>query len=105
MVDQRLNYLHENPVRAGIVLEAAHYKYSSAIDYYEERKGSCQFSFSCDNKAGRSPVFMKIISVPLRNTETRKGQYGFCLKSKIPLLSHACRVCIILKGAIHETSL
>ena len=38
MIDQRLNYLHENPVRAGIVCEAAHYKYSSAIDYYEERK-------------------------------------------------------------------
>lgn len=39
MVDQRLHYLHENPVRAGIVWEAGHYKYSSAIDYYEERKG------------------------------------------------------------------
>src|SRR4051812_13875295 len=30
---QKLNYLHENPVRAGIVYETYHYKYSSAIDY------------------------------------------------------------------------
>ena len=33
-VAQRLNYLHENPVRAGIVWEPQDYKYSSAIDYY-----------------------------------------------------------------------
>ncbi|MFD2161501.1 transposase [Paradesertivirga mongoliensis] len=39
MMDQRLNYLHENPVRAGIVNFASHYKYSSAVDYYEERLG------------------------------------------------------------------
>lgn len=31
---QRLNYLHENPVRAGIVWRPEEYKYSSAIDYY-----------------------------------------------------------------------
>lgn len=36
---QRLEYLDENPVRAGIVWEPAHYKYSSAIDYYENKKG------------------------------------------------------------------
>ncbi len=39
MIDQRLTYLHENPVRAGIVREAGDYKYSSAIDYYQEEKG------------------------------------------------------------------
>jgi putative transposase len=39
MVDQRLSYLHENPVLAGIVNLASHYKYSSAVDYYEERPG------------------------------------------------------------------
>ena len=31
---QRLDYLHENPVRSGLVWESWHYKYSSAIDYY-----------------------------------------------------------------------
>lgn len=36
---QRLNYLHENPVRAGIVWQAEHYKYSSAVDYYVGKKG------------------------------------------------------------------
>ncbi len=39
MFVQRMRYLHENPVRAGIVWEAAHYKYSSAGDYYENRNG------------------------------------------------------------------
>jgi REP element-mobilizing transposase RayT len=42
MLKQGLNYLHENPVRAGWVLEAQHYKYSSAIDYYCETKGMLQ---------------------------------------------------------------
>ena len=32
-VKQKLNYIHENPVRAGIVYETWCYKYSSAIDY------------------------------------------------------------------------
>lgn len=36
---QKLTYLHENPVRAGIVWEAPQYKYSSAIDYYDDKPG------------------------------------------------------------------
>lgn len=36
---QRLDYLHENPVRAGIVREPQHYLYSSAIYYYEQKPG------------------------------------------------------------------
>lgn len=39
MMDQRLTYLHENPVKAGYVWESQHYKYSSAIDYYLEQPG------------------------------------------------------------------
>ncbi len=33
MIDSRLNYIHENPVRAGWVTEAEHYLYSSARNY------------------------------------------------------------------------
>jgi len=33
VIDQRLNYIHENPVRAGFVLSAEEYKYSSARNY------------------------------------------------------------------------
>jgi len=33
MIDQRLNYLHNNPVAEGIVEEPEHYVYSSARDY------------------------------------------------------------------------
>ena len=36
---QRLKYLHENPLRAGIVWLPEHYKYSSAIDYYCDKPG------------------------------------------------------------------
>ncbi len=39
ILEQRLMYLHENPVRSGLVWEAWHYKYSSAIDYYTTEKG------------------------------------------------------------------
>lgn len=34
MFNQRLKYLHENPVRAGFVLSPEYWQYSSAIDYY-----------------------------------------------------------------------
>ena len=30
---QKANYIHNNPVDAGLVLEPWHWKYSSAIDY------------------------------------------------------------------------
>ncbi len=33
MIDQRIDYIHNNPVKDGFVLEAEHYTYSSAIDY------------------------------------------------------------------------
>lgn len=39
ILKQRMNYVHENPVRAGIVYEARQYKYSSAADYYDLRPG------------------------------------------------------------------
>ena len=34
--EQKLNYIHNNPVRAGIVMKAEDYKYSSAGDYADE---------------------------------------------------------------------
>jgi putative transposase len=34
-----LNYLHNNPVKAGLVWDPWHYKYSSGIDYYTNEKG------------------------------------------------------------------
>ena len=36
---QKLDYIHENPVAAGLVYEPQHYVYSSAIDYYTGQKG------------------------------------------------------------------
>ena len=39
LLNQRLKYLHENPVRSGLVWEPWFYKYSSAIDYYTNEKG------------------------------------------------------------------
>lgn len=37
MIEQRLNYIHQNPVEEGIVFEPHHYVYSSAIDYSGKR--------------------------------------------------------------------
>lgn len=36
---QRLNYLHNNPIRSGLVWELWHYKYSSATDYCTNGRG------------------------------------------------------------------
>ena len=33
IMEQKLNYLHNNPVEAGFVVEPNHWKYSSAADY------------------------------------------------------------------------
>jgi len=33
MMQQKLDYIHQNPVEAGYVAEPEHYLYSSAIDY------------------------------------------------------------------------
>lgn len=35
MLNQRINYIHENPVRAGLVISSIYYPYSSAIDYLD----------------------------------------------------------------------
>jgi len=39
MIDQRLDYLHNNPVKAGYVFSPEQYVYSSAVDYMTNRKG------------------------------------------------------------------
>ena len=39
ILNQRMNYLHNNPVKAGLVWEPWNFKYSSAIDYYTNEKG------------------------------------------------------------------
>ena len=36
---QKLNYIHNNPVRAGIVQKAEDYVYSSAADYVFGKQG------------------------------------------------------------------
>lgn len=33
VMDQKMRYIHENPVKAGFVVQADHWKYSSAADY------------------------------------------------------------------------
>ena len=39
MINQRLDYLHNNPVEAGIVEKPEDHLYSSAKDYYTKEKG------------------------------------------------------------------
>jgi hypothetical protein len=77
MTDQRLTYLHENPVRAGIVDFASHYKYSSAVDYYEERGGLLRVGL-CRWQTGRSPGFHgKDLSHPAEDLNQRRIQKRF----------------------------
>ena len=45
MVDQRLNYIHNNPVEAGFVLEAESWHWGSARDYIKEEKGYVDLCF------------------------------------------------------------
>ena len=37
VIDEKLNYIHNNPVEEGLVFHAEHYVYSSAIDYAGEK--------------------------------------------------------------------
>ena len=39
IIETRMVYLHENPVRAGLVRYEQDYVYSSGIDYYTDKKG------------------------------------------------------------------
>ena len=45
MAIQKLNYIHHNPVRAGIVFEPQHYVYSSAADYSSLQPGLLPLEF------------------------------------------------------------
>jgi putative transposase len=45
MMDQRLDYIHNNPVEAGIVDKAEEYLYSSARDYFTNEKGLLDLKF------------------------------------------------------------
>ncbi|MFN0082002.1 MAG: REP-associated tyrosine transposase [Ferruginibacter sp.] len=39
ILQTRMNYLHENPVRSGLVWRGEDYRYSSAVDYHTTGKG------------------------------------------------------------------
>lgn len=45
MLDQKLEYVHNNPVKAGIVERPEDYPYSSARDYYTDQKGQIDIRF------------------------------------------------------------
>lgn len=45
ILDSKMNYLHENPVRAGVVRKGEDYVYSSAMDYYLDEKGLIEIDY------------------------------------------------------------
>ena len=45
ILDSKIKYLHENPVRAGLVRYEQDYVYSSGIDYYTTEKGLLEIVF------------------------------------------------------------
>jgi hypothetical protein len=44
-MDQRLDYTHYNPVKAGFVAKPEDWLWSSAMDYYETGKGKLELNF------------------------------------------------------------
>jgi hypothetical protein len=68
MLDQRLHYIHYNPVEAGIVWLPAHYCYSSATDYAGEKGyldveliGDERHSFPLQNGLNRKRAPVQVI--------------------------------------------
>ncbi|WP_423147693.1 REP-associated tyrosine transposase [Rubrolithibacter danxiaensis] len=45
IIESKLKYLHENPLRAGLVRYEQNYIYSSGIDYYTDEKGLIEIDF------------------------------------------------------------
>ena len=45
MLRQKMDYLHENPVRAGLVRNPEEYVYGSGIDYYSNRSGLIEIEY------------------------------------------------------------
>jgi REP element-mobilizing transposase RayT len=45
ILQSKMKYLHENPVRAGLVRNESDYIYSSGIDYYTKEKGLIKIDF------------------------------------------------------------
>lgn len=45
LMDQKLEYVHNNPVKAEIVDKAEEYLFSSARDYYKNEKGPIEIDF------------------------------------------------------------
>ena len=37
VIDEKINYVHQNPVKGGLVYRAHDYLYSSAVDYAGEK--------------------------------------------------------------------
>jgi len=46
ITQQKINYIHQNPVKEGIVYEDHHYVYSSAINY-QDQKGKLDVLLAC----------------------------------------------------------
>ncbi len=45
LMEQKLEYIHQNPVKAGFVESPEHWRYSSAADYVSNRKGLLDIIF------------------------------------------------------------
>jgi hypothetical protein len=65
-IDQKLDYIHKNPVKAGLVDEPWEYRYTSARDYMNDQKGLLEVELIC----------ARIVGVDL---EARQSQTAFYL--------------------------
>ncbi|MCY7362032.1 MAG: hypothetical protein LH629_08215 [Ignavibacteria bacterium] len=44
MLKQKIEYIHYNPVKKNLVEKPEDWKYSSAIDYYTDKKGMLEIN-------------------------------------------------------------
>ena len=67
--EEKLYYLHQNPVTAGLVAEPQHYIYSSAIDY-AGGKGLISVTFYSCQEVRDFPIPSKVCSLLRKTTNS-----------------------------------
>ena len=45
VLQSKIKYVHENPLRSGLVRNESDYVYSSGVDYYANEKGLIEINF------------------------------------------------------------
>lgn len=89
-IDQKLAYIHENPVKAGLVDKPWEYRYSSARDYMSNQKGLLQVDRTAD-----------AVTIKLRFLASLSGLEG-PLQTRYAAAGLLCSVRSVLPNTTHN---